>query len=161
SGSFAGIAAIRSGIPGLAALTQAACGARDAAAPFGVLQDAEARELDAVASRIIPATDTPGAHEAGVIWFIDKAMGDFLAPQLGFLQGGFREFEAGVAVRYPGSEHFSDLSAEQQDEYLGTREDTPFFSFVRVLTLMGMFGMSSYGGNREQVGWKLLGLVPG
>ena len=157
SGSFVGSAALRAGIPGLAALAQSACGARDSAAAFDVLAASEAQELAAIASRIFPTTDTPGAHEAGVIWFIDKAMGDFMAPQLGFLHGGLSGFQDGIA----GGEAFSSLDEDQQDEYLGSQEQTPFFGFVRLLTLMGMFGMSSYGGNRDQAGWKLLGLDPG
>ena len=84
-------------------------------------------------------------------------MGDFMAPQLGFLRGGLSGFQDGIA----GGEAFSSLDEDQQDEYLGSQEQTPFFGFVRLLTLMGMFGMSSYGGNRDQAGWKLLGLDPG
>ena len=32
----------------------------------------EAVEVDAITARIIPADDTPGAREAGVVYFIDR-----------------------------------------------------------------------------------------
>jgi hypothetical protein len=44
------------------------------------LTPAQARVLDAVAELIIPATDTPGAREAGVPKFVDQAIADFCKP---------------------------------------------------------------------------------
>ena len=38
-----------------------------------------------------------------------------------------------------------------------TVEQTPFFERMRLLTLVGMFAMPKYGGNRDGIGWKLLG----
>ena len=160
SGSVAGASVLRAGLPGLAALAQAACSARDEGAAFDMLSADEARELDAISARILPTTDTPGAREAGVIWFMDKALGDFAAPQFDVLRGGLAEFQTLVSSRYPGVERYSALSEADQDAFLAEQENTPFFGFVRVLTLMGMFGMTRYGGNRDHVGWKLLGLDP-
>lgn len=160
SGSFSGAAALRAGIPGLGALFQAACSARDKGAAFEVLNAAEARELQAIVARIVPTTDTPGADEAGVIWFIDKAVGDFMAKDLAFLQSGLVEFQASIAAGFAGAERFSDLAEADQDRHLGTQDETPFFGFLHLLTMMGMFGMPSYGGNRDYVGWQLLGLDP-
>ena len=34
---------------------------------------------------------------------------------------------------------------------------TPFFETTRLLTLLGMFSMPAHGGNRNGVGWKLIG----
>lgn len=160
TGSLTGSAALRAGIPGLAALLQAACSARDDAAAFAVLSAAEARELEAISASILPTTDTPGATEAGVVWFIDKALGDFAAPQLESLRSGLAAFEQPIADRYAGAKRYSDLDESEQNAYLASQEDTPFFGFVHTLTLMGMFGMTQYGGNRDHVGWKLLGLDP-
>ncbi|MEQ8205967.1 MAG: gluconate 2-dehydrogenase subunit 3 family protein, partial [Woeseia sp.] len=146
TGSLTGSAALRAGIPGLAALAQAACSARDEGAAFDNLRAGEARELEAISASILPTTDTPGAREAGVVWFIDKALGDFAAPQLDFLLGGLADFQRPIADSYAGAERYSDLDESDQEAYLTNQEDTPFFGFVRVLTLMGMFGMTSYGG---------------
>jgi hypothetical protein len=160
SATVTGGAVLRFGIPGLAALSQAACGARDEGAAFETLSAAEARELEAIAARIIPTTDTPGAREAGVIWFMDKALGDYMAPQLDFLRGGLGEFQQAIPSAFPGAERFSDLDEADQDSHLGAYENTPFFGLVRYMTLAGMFGMASHGGNRDDVGWTLLGVDP-
>ena len=48
-------------------------------------------------------------------------------------------------------------TAAQQDLLLKTIEQTPFFGQVRFGTVVGMFANPSYGGNQNQVGWKLLG----
>ena len=61
SGALAGSAYLRVLVPGVAAISQAACTARDKEAPFMVLRDDEARDFAAIAARIIPTTDTPGA----------------------------------------------------------------------------------------------------
>src|SRR5215472_16366043 len=52
----------------------------EASAPIDALKfftPEQAREVDAMASRILPADDTPGAHEAGVIRFIDLNLASF------------------------------------------------------------------------------------
>src|ERR1700721_2864649 len=37
----------------------------------------QAKQIDAITSRIIPTDDLPGAHEAGVVYFIDQALTTF------------------------------------------------------------------------------------
>jgi gluconate 2-dehydrogenase gamma chain len=163
SGSLAALAGsplLRAGIPGLAALSASACTARDEGAAFEVLSAAEAREFEAIAARILPTTDTPGAREAGVIWFMDQSYGSIMKDNLEFAREGLAGFQAGVAGAWPGAKLFSDLDENEQDSYLQTQEDTPFFGHVRFMTIAGFFGMSSYGGNRDSVGWKLLGVDP-
>jgi gluconate 2-dehydrogenase gamma chain len=122
-----------------------------------VLTADEGREIEAIAARILPATDTPGAREAGVVRFFDKAFGSLMEGSLDVARSGLAEFEAGVAGQFPGVQRFSDLDEADQDAYLAAREKTPFFGLVHFMTLCGFFGMSSHGGNRDQVGWQLLG----
>lgn len=158
SGALAGTSFVRAGAVGILAVAEAACTARNEGAPFEILSDAEARELEAIAARILPTTDTPGAREAGVIWFIDRSFGSIFQGRLGFARGGLAAFQAAIPGQYPGARVFSDLDPPDQDGYLATQENTGFFQFLRVMTLAGFFGMTSYGGNRDHVGWKLLGL---
>src|SRR6266576_3745513 len=62
----------------LAAATHARHAAQSAvAAKFEFFGAEEAKEVDAVTSRIIPSDETPGAHEAGVVYFIDRALTTF------------------------------------------------------------------------------------
>ena len=62
---LAGGSWLRYSMPALGTLAQAACTARDEAAAFEILEPGEAREFEAIAARILPATASPGAREAG------------------------------------------------------------------------------------------------
>jgi gluconate 2-dehydrogenase gamma chain len=143
-------------LPGLAAISQAACTAKEEQAPFTILDAAEAVEFEAVAARIIPTTDTPGAREAGVIYFFDQTFGTFNAPMLPMLRGGLGQIQASIE----DGRMFSELSEAEQDTLLEANADTPFFGLIRMMTFAGFFGMSKYGGNKDGVGWKLLGMDP-
>ena len=134
SGSFAGSALMRAGLPAFVAVSQSACSAKEAAATFEYISNAEAREFRAIAARILPTTDTPGATEAGAVYFFDKAFGSFLAGSADSKREQMAEFQAGVAAGYSGAKMFSDLEAADQDEYLSSVEDTPFFQSARFLT---------------------------
>ena len=158
SGTFVASTLMRAGVPALAAVSQAACSARDESAAFEIISSAEAREIIAFAARILPTTDTPGATEAGVVYFFDKALGSFFADTLEYGRMQLAEFQSGIAEAYPGAERFSDLDEEDQDAYLKMKEQSLFFRGARILTIFGVFSMSSYGGNRDNIGWKLLGM---
>ncbi len=158
SGSLAGSTLMRAGLPTFVALSQSACSARDAAAAFENISNAEAREFIAIAARILPTTETPGATEAGAVYFFDKAYGSFLADSADSKREQMAEFQAGIATAYPGAGLFSDLNSDDQDEYLRSVEDTPFFQSTRFLTIAGVFGMATWGGNRDDIGWKLVGM---
>jgi gluconate 2-dehydrogenase gamma chain len=125
-------------------------------AGFVVLTPDEARELDAVAARIIPTDDTPGAREAGVIYFIDQALATFAQSMLQPLRGGLADLRQAVHASSPTAASFSALGADDQDAVLRTLEKSAFFGAVRFLTVAGMFGDPSHGGNRDEIGWKLL-----
>ena len=124
SGTLVGSTLMRAGVPAFTAVSQAACSARDEGAAFENITDTEARELLAIASRILPTTDTPGAREAGVIWFFDKTYGSVFADYLAGDRNMLAEFQAGVAAAYPGARLFSDLDESDQDSYLTSRQDT-------------------------------------
>lgn len=151
TGTIAGSSALRLSMPGIFALSETACSARDEGAAFDVLSNKEAKDLEAIAARILPTTDTPGAREAGVIYFMDKALGSFMSDELESIRGGLADLEAGITTS------FSDLSEAAQDAYLRTLDHSHFFNRVHFMTIAGFFGMSSYGGNRNEVGWKLIG----
>lgn len=156
SAGVAGMAWARVAIPGLAAISQAACTAKEEKAPFTILSEAEALEFEAIAARIIPTTDTPGATEAGVVYFFDQSFGTFNAPMLPMLRGGLEQLQAGIA----DGKVFSALGPNEQDAVLEQAQNTPFFQIFRIMTFAGFFGMSEYGGNKDGVGWELLGMNP-
>ena len=156
SAGVAGATWARAALPGIGALSQAACTAKEEATPFTILQADEAAELEAVLARIIPTTDTPGAREAGVIHFFDQSFGTFNAPMLPAIRGGLASLQADIG----GDRKFSELSEEEQDSMLESIQQTPFFGLTRVMTFAGFLGMSEYGGNKDGIGWELLGMNP-
>ena len=177
----------------------------------------EAETVDAIVARILPGSaDDPGAREAGVVFYIDQALGgsNFGFTQKTYQQGPFLVVtEEPVTVEassrrdvydfvpMPGDDvsrygfqsvlspqeiyrrgiefidafsqsqfqqDFVNLTPEQQDQILtAMAEDTAtgfegpsgraFFTQLRNHTIEGMFGDPMYGGNRDMVGWKLIG----
>jgi gluconate 2-dehydrogenase gamma chain len=117
----------------------------------------EAADVEAIAAQIIPTDATPGAREAGVLWFIDRALASFYAPLAERFHAGLRDFQATVRARYPDAVAFAALPQDQQRAFLHTVDRTPFFDDMRMLTVLGMFSIPAYGGNRDGVGWRLLG----
>ena len=121
------------------------------------LSAAEAADVEAVAAQIIPTDDTPGAREAGVVLFIDRALATFFSQLASDYRTHLAEFQAACRAQHPGAASFASLTNDQQLEFLKTVDRTPFFDTTRLLTLLGMFSMPSYGGNSGGVGWKLIG----
>jgi len=177
----------------------------------------EAQTVDAIASRILPGTaDDPGAHEAGVVFYIDGKLGgtnlgyslktyqqgpfpvvseqpvsvtaastrdiyEFVpVAEVQIARFGYQSVQTPQEVYRQGlgyvdayaqskfKKDFIDLSADQQDQILtdmaadkATGFDGPgaaaFFTTLRNDTIEGMFSDPMYGGNRDMVGWKLIG----
>jgi hypothetical protein len=120
------------------------------------LTAAEAADVEAVTAQIIPTDDTPGAREAGVIHFIDRSLATFFAHLAVDYRAHLAVFQAGCRAQHAGAA-FASLSSEQQIAFLKTVDRTPFFESTRLFTMLGMFSAPSYGGNRDGIGWKLLG----
>jgi len=73
----------------------------------------QARLIDVVAELIIPATDTPGARDAGVPQFIDRAVGDYYEKsQVDQLLGGLARMDADARAAH--GDIFAALTPEQQ-----------------------------------------------
>ena len=123
---------------------------------FSVLTEEEAQEFHAIAARIIPTDETPGATEAGVIYFIDNVLNDDRESEHETLRLGLRELQIAAALGFNAS-YFHELEPEQQDQLLTEAQDTAFFGTIRFLTIAGMFSLPEYGGNRDNVGYQLIG----
>jgi len=122
------------------------------------LSAAEAVEVDAIANQIVPGGATPGARDARVIYFIDNALGSFFAAQRPSFLKGLTDFNDGYAKRYGADKPFSAASATQQVSWLQEVDKTPFFNAVRRLTVLGLLALPKYGGNHDNLGWKLIGV---
>ena len=157
AGALLGGSWIAMSLPALLSTAQLACQAKENGAAYQVLTLAEAGELEAIAAQIIPTDDTPGAREAGVIHFIDQALDTFMAGAVDPLRAGLDDFLANVRTQHAEVNAFSELPDDQQIAALKEIETTPFFGLMRYLTIAGMFSLPSHGGNRNEVGWQLLG----
>jgi gluconate 2-dehydrogenase gamma chain len=128
------------------------------------LEPAELKVLEAIAGRIFPATDTPGAIEMGAANYIDQALADPYRSQLARYRRAIEELE-----RYcntTAGKSFAALSAQQQDGILENLaegklreigEGPQFFEMIRHHVMEGVFCEPYYGGNRDLAGWKLVG----
>jgi gluconate 2-dehydrogenase gamma chain len=133
---------------------------------FENLTAAESDLLERIVERLIPSDEHgPGAKEARVAHYIDRALGGALSAQ--------REtYALGLAAldRYSRSSRgkpFLDLTTTDQDSVLIDCEtggatgfsgsSAQFFGMLLNHTRQGMFGDPYYGGNANFVGWDLIG----
>jgi len=117
----------------------------------------QALELGAIVDQIIPPDETPGATDTGVVYFIDAALGGFMAGAAASLDEGLDDLANKAKLAGNQNSKFSELSFEQQTMLLKGIEDSQFFGTLHFLTMMGMFCLPQYAGNRDEIGWDLLG----
>lgn len=159
--------------PGTTAPAILAPAAQGAAATRAALETLTAQEgdlLDLIVARLIPSDALgPGAREAGVVRYIDRALG-------GALAGSRDAYRSGLAAvdrycRMSRGKPFGELAPIDQESVLIDVEtgaatgsgagfagsSAQFFALVLNHTRQGMFGDPYYGGNANFVGWDLLG----
>jgi gluconate 2-dehydrogenase gamma chain len=155
---------------------------------FQFLTSDEATEVDALSARIIPSGDgggdkTPGAREAGVVYFIDQALMSFATGDQKKYRQGLPAIQAAMSAKFPGVGKFSAGTIEQQDQLLQEimaeqdnnvrrRRQIPFedskagtpeqsarelFEALRIHTISGFLIEPESGGNHDGVGWKFIG----
>jgi Gluconate 2-dehydrogenase subunit 3 len=143
------------------AAIQGAPQAAKSATPATALSPEQRRILEAFIDLLVPKDELgPGAVECGAAEYIDRSMADYLANEKTAFTQGLAAVDAYARSSQGGP--FADLSAEKRDAVL-TAIDTGeapnlrgFFNRARRLTLEGMFGDPSYGGNKDFAGWDLI-----
>ncbi|HEY9229570.1 MAG TPA: gluconate 2-dehydrogenase subunit 3 family protein [Gemmatimonadaceae bacterium] len=126
---------------------------------FTVLSAQDAADIEAAAAQIIPTDDTPGAREARVIYFIDRALGTVAKDQRPVFENGAKELRARAAKAQPGAKSFAALANDKQMAIIAAleKEKSGFFFALRYGTIAGMLGHPDQGANYNKVGWKLIG----
>lgn len=106
----------------------------------------------AIAERLLPRTDTPGAGDVGVPAFIDLMFGKYLTEnERGVLAAGLDDVERASMASTRRS--FTDLGPDQQDAQLRTlaaavqKQENTFFHLIKELTLLGYFTSEPIGKN--------------
>jgi len=137
----------------------------------------QAREVEALCACIIPSDATAGAREAGVVYFIDRALKTFFSDTLPVYQKGLEAAQKTTAELFPGVPRFSAATEEQKLKIFahiageserpesGARRLAPgaspdFFQTLRVHTIFGFLVDPEGGGNRDYAGWKAIGRDP-
>ncbi len=126
-------------------------------ADFAFFTPEQAVEVDEMTAHIIPTDHTPGAREARVVSFIDRALVTFERGRQADYTQGLIDLEAQTKERFGHVDKFSELTFDQQIQVLTAIEQTPFFSLVRTHTITGFFASPVHGGNHDKVGWELVG----
>ena len=154
-----GAAWVAANYSGIIAAEEFVLEAAEAGAPtaYAFLTPEQAVELEAMTAQVIPTDDTPGAREARVVNFIDRALVTFERDRQSDYTEGLSELEAKATSMFPSVDRFSELIFDQQLQVLTAIEDTPFFNLVRTHTITGFFASPLHGGNHNKVGWKLVG----
>lgn len=138
----------------------------DAAEPFENLTSPHARLLEAVVARLIPSDENgPGALEAGAARYIDRALGGIFAELQSLYAAGLDALDA--HARNTAGQPFAELDENRQDAVLGdlernaadgfTPDAASFLDMVLQHTVQGTFSDPHYGGNRDFIGWEMLG----
>jgi gluconate 2-dehydrogenase gamma chain len=176
-GGVAGTAWVSAQWPAIVAAGQHAHQAAASKQSFEVLAPAEAKEVQAIAARIIPTDELPGATEAGVVYFIDRALKTFANDARPLYQKGLSDVNHAVTEMFPGVNSFSAATPDQQDQLLAalfadalpqTRTSrrnavVPTNDFLQTIwyhTICGFLVDPEGGGNRGFAGWKVIDRDP-
>ena len=124
---------------------------------FETLDAGAAGEIEAIAAQIIPSTGGAGAREAGVVYFIERALSTFAADERESYRAGMAQLQKKRQELFPRSTTIASLTCEQQKSLIRAIETSDFFQLLRTHTVMGFLGNPSYGGNRGEAGWKQIG----
>jgi gluconate 2-dehydrogenase gamma chain len=167
----AGLAGIAVAVPGAGAVVSRLDeDTADAAAPEREAREAftsaESDMIEAIVARLIPSdANGPGAAEARVSRYIDRALAGALAHLAPFYSNGLAAVDAYAKSAYGAA--FTSLPPDKQDAALADMEadkatgftpsSSPFFETIREHALQGMFGDPYYGGNANFAGWDLIG----
>ena len=133
-----------------------------------VLTAREWQQVEAISARILPTDELPGAVEAGCVNFIDKALAAEDAAALPSYRAALRALDR--VCRGSEGSGFVELPPARQDELLAALEEgrlsgwdvkvadpAVFFATIRMHTILGFVLDPRHGGNRDYVGWQVMG----
>jgi gluconate 2-dehydrogenase gamma chain len=178
-GGAAGAAWIAAQWPAILVAAQHAHAAASAnpAPAFEVLTPEQAIEVEAISSLIIPTDELPGAREAGVVYFIDRALKTFAEDAKPVYDQGLAGLNRMAGEMFPGVARFSAATPAQQEKLFAQLEEESqsgqrlnrrtrtsdgmnFAETIWFHTLAGFLVDPEGGGNRDYAGWKVIGRDP-
>lgn len=129
----------------------------------------EGAAVESIADQLIPPDQDPGGKWAGVANYIDRQLAGFYRRFQGRYRSGLANLDKTAATLF--GTNFVDLSADRQVDLLKTLESgtapegiwneepsSSFFNLVLDHCMQGFYGPPRHGGNRDFVGFKVVGL---
>lgn len=119
---------------------------------------AEAHTVDAICEQLIPRDQDPGAHDAGVVYFIDLQLAKRYRRYKQAYRDGIAAVDAASVAKF--GKRFVQLVPAEQTQTLQQIEETNkvFFELILNHTRQGFYGDPRHGGNRNRASWKMVGL---
>jgi gluconate 2-dehydrogenase alpha chain len=127
----------------------------------------EARTAAALFERLFPADENgPGATEIGVVAYVDRALAGVYRDRVETYRLGLGALDRAAKERF--GRLFADCEPEGQDALISDLErdalpnfrvppQREFFWMLREHAREGLFSDPAHGGNRDKLGWKVLG----
>ena len=125
--------------------------------PFRFFTPQQAADYEAFASQIIPTDETPGAKEANVVRFVDFALSEIEPQNKQDFANALKALDEQAKKTAPQAASFAALTSAQQVEAMKAIEKSGDFGTLKYYTLVGFFGDPADGGNKDEIGWKLIG----
>jgi hypothetical protein len=136
----------------LAGVMHAQAATNGMAAKPAYLSHQQFKTLAAIADRILPPTDTPGALDVGVPAFVDLIYGEYLTPaEKRVLATGLAGVDTASAKKH--RRPFSELKPAEQDAMLkeiaiaSQKKEKTFFHLIKELVVLGYFTSEPIGRN--------------
>ena len=152
--------------------------AADAKTAFRFFTTEEAADVVAFGAQIIPTDDTPGATEAHAVYFIDHALIEFASEDQPRVRAAIQALND-LAAKHSGHNdvRFAQLSPSDQLELTKKFQSlfpainggfdpsnngmnssgSNYFELLRTYIITGFLSDPDLGGNKDMIGWKVLG----
>jgi gluconate 2-dehydrogenase gamma chain len=137
--------------------------------PWRTLTIDEGKALQAVCECLIPTDEYPGGAWAGAVNFIDLQLyGHYRKYRSAYRSGvaaldrGSREKHGQVFAALDSARQVELLEAVEKGEapatYWKPADQKKFFHLVLTHTMQSYYGDPRHGGNREQIGYRIIGV---
>lgn len=127
----------------------------------------EAKCIIAFCEQIIPKDISPGATDAGVIFYIDRQLAGVFNYDQDTYRNGIKILQAYCKVKY--SKTFELLTSDDQIRIMKTMESNQlnetewtkgkpaeFFNLILSHTMQGFYGSPIHGGNKDYMSFQML-----
>jgi len=127
----------------------------------------EALCVIAICEQIIPKDQSPGATDAGVIYYIDRQLSGVFHYDRETYRNGIKNLQSYCAKKY--GKTFENVVFDEQTKLLKSLESnqlkepewpqgkpSDFFDLVRSHTMQGFYGSPIHGGNKNYMSFEML-----